>query len=86
MSKLELPIPIHQLAFLQAYLYEVFSAEKKCENNFKHTEWYLKENFSGKEIEHILTFFKKKDVSCDCDIIKKLDLRHISDGIWHSHN
>jgi len=68
-------LPIHQLAFLQAYLYEIFSTEKKCEENFKHTEWYLNENFSGKDIEQIIKFFNKEGLNCDCDIIKKLDLR-----------
>ena len=48
MIKNGLPIPIQQLAFLQAYLYEIFSAEKQCESNFKYTEWYFGENYSDK--------------------------------------
>ena len=77
MIKNDPPIPIHQLAFLQAYLYEIFNEESKCENSFKHTEWYLKENFSQKEIESTIIFLKGRGLSCDCDIIKKLDLKDI---------
>ena len=78
MTKIELPIPIHQLALLQAYLYEIFGGEKKCKKNFKYTKWYLKENFSEMELESIFIFFKEKELYCDCDVIKKLDLKDYS--------
>jgi len=82
MMKKELPILIHKLALLQAYLYEVFGTEKKCEKNFKYTEWYLSENFSKNEIEKILKFFEEEDVHCDCGILKKINLRnYIDDSI-----
>jgi len=51
MAKAGLPIRIHKLALLQAYLYEIFSTEKECKKNFRYTEWYLNENFSKKDIE-----------------------------------
>lgn len=86
MAKLELPVPIHILAFLQAYLYEIFSAEKQCESNFKYTEWYFGENYSDKEVEVVIEFFKDFGVKCDCDVIRKLDLREISEGIINYHN
>ena len=86
MLKLELPIPIHQLALLQAYLYEIFVGEKRCEKDFKYTKWYLKENFTNKQIDSIFEFLKSYGFKCDCDIIKKLDLSEISDGIIHLHN
>ena len=78
MTKIELPIPIHQLALLQAYLYEIFGGEKKCEKNFKYTKWYLKENFSEIELESIFIFFKEKELYCDYDVIKKFDLKNYS--------
>jgi len=86
MTKSGLPIQIHQLAFLQAYLYEIFSEENKCTNSFKHSKWYLKENYSEKEIEAILMSFKQIGVSCDCDIIKKLDLQDYLKGKLNFHN
>jgi hypothetical protein len=86
MTKSDLPIPIHKMAFLQAYLYEIFGAGNKCTNSFKHTKWYLKENYSDKEIEALLEFFKEKGVSCDCDILKKLDLQNYSNDNLNFHN
>jgi len=85
MIKSQLPIPIYQLALLQAYLYEIFSSEKECQKNFKYTEWYLNENFHQDEIEKIIDFFNKEGLSCDCGIIKKLDLRAYSNGILNFH-
>lgn len=86
MSKLELPIPIHQLALLQAYLYEIFGGEKECEKNFKYTKWYLKENFSDLEIEEIMKYFALQSLSCDCDILNKLDLKVILNSKMKFHN
>jgi len=37
MKKSELPIPVYEIAFLQAYLYELFSLEGHCEQNFDRT-------------------------------------------------
>ncbi len=85
MKKPKLPIPIHQLAFLQAYLYEIFSTEKQCENSFKYTEWYFGENYSDKELKVILEFFEDLGVKCDCDILKEIDLREMSNGILNFH-
>jgi hypothetical protein len=86
MLKLELPIPLHQLALLQAYLYEIFGGEKNCEKNFKYTKWYLSGNFSDLEIEEIMKYFDLHSLSCDCDILNKLDLREIVDGRMKFHN
>jgi len=86
MTKTELPILIHQLAFLQAYLYEIFGGEKKCENNFKHTKWYLKENFTDKKIDLILEFFNSYGLKCDCDILKKFDLKNYSSVTLNFHS
>lgn len=82
MTKKELPIPIHQLALLQAYLYEIFGGEKKCEKNFKYTKWYLSGNFTDLEIEEIMKYFAFQSLSCDCDILKKLDLRKLTSDIF----
>lgn len=85
MTENEIPIPIYKLAFLQAYLYEIFSTEKKCENNFKYTEWYLNENFSENEIDKIINFFNKQGINCDCGVIKKLDLKDYSNDKINFH-
>jgi len=85
MTENKLPMPIYRLAFLQAYLYENFSTEKECENNFKYTEWYLKENFSENEIEKIIKFFNNEGVNCDCGVIKKLDLKDYSNRQLNFH-
>jgi|GEM_PF-1346606 hypothetical protein len=85
MTKNDVPIPIYKLAFLQAYLYEIFSTEKKCEKNFKYTVWYLHENFSENEIDRIINFFNEQGINCDCGIIKKLDLKEYSDGRINFH-
>lgn len=77
MTKTDLPMSVYKLAFLQAYLYEIFTMKKTCENNFKHTEWYLNENFSEQNVKEIFKFFKDEGLNCDCDVLKKIDLREI---------
>lgn len=86
MTKKNLPIPIHQIAFLQAYLYEIFSSGKKCKKNFQHTEWYLKEKFTDKEVELVFDFFNSYGLKCDCDIINKFDIKEIVDGQMKFHD
>ncbi|MEJ5351353.1 MAG: hypothetical protein WHS65_07160 [Melioribacteraceae bacterium] len=86
MRKSKLPIPIHQLAMLQVYLYEILSIDKKCEKNFKHTEWYMNENFSKNEIEKILKFFQEEDVHCNCGILKKINLQNYIDESIKYHD
>jgi hypothetical protein len=82
----ELPILLHQLALLQAYLYEIFDGEKqRCENNFKHTKWYLKDKHSEKTVEQIIAFFNQEGLCCDCDVIRRLDLRNYSSGTLNFH-
>jgi len=85
MTMLSPPIPIYQLALLQAYLYEVFTAEERCEENFTHSKWYLKKNFSKEKIEEIIKFFNNKGIKCDCDVIKQLDLKDFSDDTLNFH-
>jgi hypothetical protein len=77
-SEIPIPIPIHRLAHLQAYLYEVFTLEDNCRKNFNNTKWYLKESHTDKEVESTIDFFKKIGLKCDCDIINKFDLKEIS--------
>ncbi len=86
MIKKSLPIPIYRIAMLQAYLYEIFSTEKKCEKNFKYTEWYLKDNFTEEEIVAVIKLFKDKGVHCDCGILKKLDIREFVEDKINFHN
>lgn len=85
MIKKVLPIPIHKLALLQAYLYQVFTLEKHCENSFSHTKWYLEEKCSEMEIKKTLEFFKQLGLMCDCDVINKLDLKTFVDDEFHFH-
>ncbi len=75
MKSTNLPMQIHELAFLKAYLYELFTSANVCQNNFHHTNWYLKDKYSDDEIEKIKNHFILKNINCDCDIIFKLDLR-----------
>jgi hypothetical protein len=82
MSEHKLPLPIHQFALLQAYLYEIFGGEKKCEKNFKYTKWYLKGNYSDSEIEEIMKYFTSQSLNCDCDILNKLNLRKLASDIF----
>lgn len=85
MIKDKIPVPVYRLALLQAYLYEIFTTEKRCEQNLKHTDWYLTQNFSEKDIEKIFQLLKYKEIQCDCDVIKKLDLKELSKGILNFH-
>ena len=66
---------IHELAFLQAYLYELFTSEQTCHKNFDHSDWYLYEKYSKEEIKEIKQYFNRNNITCDCDIIFKLDSR-----------
>lgn len=86
MTKHRLPVPVYRIALLQAYLFEIFASNKKCEENFKYTEWYLTQNFSEEEIEKMLKFFNESELKCDCDIITKIDLRELSDDLIKFHN
>lgn len=86
MTNDELPIPIYKLAFLQSYLYQVFSLESHCENSFKNTEWYLKGKFSEAEIRDLLNHFLRLGLKCDCDIINKLDLKIFTSGKSEFHH
>lgn len=67
-------INLANIAFLQAYLIEVFSYEQECEKNFKHTEWYLDQKYENEEKELYLRFIKERGATCDCDVIKKIIL------------
>ncbi len=86
MKKSELPIPIHRLAYLQAYLYQIFTLDSNCKKNFNYTKWYLKEKQTDEEVNATINFFKSIGLKCDCDIISKFDLKEISKGIIKSHN
>lgn len=78
MDRPELPIAIHRLAYLQAYLYQIFTLERECKNNFDNTRWFLKETHNLEEINSIIEYFKSLGLKCDCDIINKYDLREIA--------
>ena len=86
MKKLEIPIPIYRLAFLQAYLYQIFTLDNNCKKNFDNTKWYLKEKHADEEVNSTIDFFKSIGIKCDCDIINKFDLKEISKGIIKSHD
>jgi hypothetical protein len=86
MIKMKLPIPIHKLALLQAYLYQVFTLENHCENSFDHTKWYLDEKCSETEIKNTIEFFKQIGLKCDCDIINKFNLKDFFEEEFHFHN
>ena len=86
MKNTEIPIPLHRLAFLQAYLYEVFAYEQQCKKSFKNSEWYLKENYNEEEVNSILDFFRSNNINCDCDIINKFDIREFSKGVVEYHH
>ena len=85
-NKIRLPIPVQELAFLQAYLYNVFSFKELCEKNFNHAEWFLNEKHTEEEVSEIKTNFRNIGIECDCDIIYKLDLRELSANIIKPHN
>ena len=85
MKKSDLPIPVQKLVLLQAYLFEIFSFENKCKKNFKNTRWYLKEKYTEEEVNSIIDYFENIDLKCDCDIIKKLEVKEIAQGLIKSH-
>lgn len=85
MENIELPIPIHELAFLQAYLYGVFSSKMQCKKNFNHAEWFLNEKHTDEEVTEIKNFFRNNGIECDCDIIYKFDLRDKSKDVIKKH-
>lgn len=80
------PIPVHQLALLQAYLYEVFAYEKQCHKNFSNSEWYLRQKHNEEVVNSILEFFRSNNINCDCDIINKFDIRKYVDSLLHYHH
>ena len=86
MKKSDLPIPIHEIAFLQAYLYKMFSLEGRCKQNFERTEWHLKETHKEEEVKSIIDFFRSNGLKCDCDIIRKFNLKSIEEGIVKFHD
>lgn len=81
MKNYELPIPIYQIALLQAYLYQTFKIENQCSKNFDHTKWYLLDNYNEEEVYSIIDFFISNGVKCDCDLLSKFDLREMSKNI-----
>jgi hypothetical protein len=68
-------VNLADIAFLQAYLIEMFEFEHNCEQSFKHTEWYLDQKFNEEEKEMYFSFLKERGAKCDCDVIKIIDLR-----------
>ena len=68
-------VSLANIAFLQAYLIEILEFEHNCKQNFKHTEWYLDQKFSEEVKELYLIFLKERGANCDCDVIKKIDVR-----------
>ena len=85
-NSMELPIPIQEIAFLQAYLYGVFTSDNKYNKNFNHTEWYLNAKYKDDEVTSIKTYFRNNGIECDCDIINKFDIRDISKGLIKTHD
>lgn len=86
MEKIDLPISIQELAFLQAYLYGVFSSRIQCKKNFDYSEWFLNEKHTKEEVAQIKNKFRNGGIECDCDIIYKLDLRKLSTDIIKPHD
>ncbi len=86
MGEIELIITIQELAFLQAYLFQVFSSEKQCKKNFDHTEWYFNEKYSSNDVSSIKNYFVNNGIFCDCDIINKFDLRIVSKNRMKFHD
>lgn len=86
MNLIESPISIHELAFLQAYLYGIFTIEKQCKKNFNNTEWYLNEKYSQDNVNALKSYFLNNDIECDCDIINKLDLKKLSKDVIKTHD
>ena len=85
MTEKSLSIPLYKLALLQAYLYEMFTLEHKCELSLKHTQWYLSQKFLPEEIDVFMSFLKDRDLKCDCDILRKLDLRTLNESNFSFH-
>lgn len=81
-----IPIATHQIAFLQAYLYEVFGFENQCKKSFENSEWYLKEKHNEEDVKLIFDYFRFKNINCDCDIINKIDLRDFSKSDTNYHH
>jgi len=86
MKNLQLPVPIYEIAFLQAYLYQIYTLESNCKKDFGNTLWYLNEKYTYEEVNSIMTYFKSHGFECDCDIINKLDLKIISKVIIKKHD
>ncbi len=82
----DLPIKIHQIAFLQAYLYQIFSDGKSCQKSFKYTKWYLKDKYDEPEINNIIDLFKSEGINCDCDLINKFDLKNYTANYSDMHD
>ncbi len=80
-----LPIPINQLVLLQAYLYEVFSYEKRCRNSFDNSEWYLRDKHNEEKVKSISDYFRSKNINCDCDIINMINLKDLLSNINYHH-
>jgi hypothetical protein len=85
MNKDNMPISIHKIALLQAYLYEIFNLKNQCTQSFSNTIWYLRENHSEAEINEILEFLKSKNANCDCEILTNLDLRDLAKEVISTH-
>ena len=75
MSAIKEKINLADIAFLQAYLLEMFEFENECEQNFKHTKWYLQQKFDDELAELYLTFIKEHGATCDCDVIRKINIK-----------
>ena len=86
MKNKKLPIPIHQISLLQAFLYQTFMIENQCNKNFKHTKWYLLDNYNEEEVNSTIDFFVSNGINCDCDLLNKFDLREISKIHIKSHD
>jgi hypothetical protein len=82
----KLPIPISEMAFLLAYLYEIFTLKEHCRQNFEQTEWHLKENHKEEKVKLVLDFFRSNGLKCDCDILHKFDLREYINGSMEFHD
>ena len=80
-----LPIPINQLVLLQAYLYEVFSYEKRCRNSFDNSEWYLRDKHNEEKVKSISDYFRSQNINCDCDIINMINLKDLLSNINYHH-
>lgn len=84
--KKDLPIEIHQIAFLQAYLYQVFSDGKSCQKSFKYTQWYFKDKYDESSINDIIDFFRSEGVNCDCELINNFNLKDYTSDYSDMHD